>query len=151
VSLKRSINHISSTLFSVVGYGTFIIHGHWKSKHNVEVCLVRNYIRILPEGNWFPYVLPSKNSSFWALKFDVNEQELSELDGYEGVHIELFKRIEIEIILKNNETSKAFIYVPTEKTILSQKLTPDLDKTDSWKEIIKKFPEIVKKFPDLVL
>lgn len=144
-------NQTSSNLVSIVGYGTFITQGHWKNKSNIEVCLVENYIRILPKGNWFPYILPLKNASFRALKFDVNENELEELDRYEGVRDGLFKRAEISIILKNNTKSMAFIYIPTEKTIISKKLDTNLDKTDCWVEIIKNSPEIVKKFPDLVL
>ena len=132
-----------------MGYGTFITHGHWKNKQNIEVCRVKNYIRILPKGNWFPYVLHSKKSSFWALKFVVNEQELIELDKYEGVSTGLFKRVEIEINLKNNVKSKAFIYVPTDKTIKSQNLNVDIDKKDLWKEEIRKLPEIVNRFPEL--
>jgi gamma-glutamylcyclotransferase (GGCT)/AIG2-like uncharacterized protein YtfP len=150
LSLKRLDSHVSSTSFSVVGYGTFITHGHWRNKHNIEVCLVRNYIRIFPKGNWFPYVLPLKNSSFWALKFDVNEQELLELDKFEGVSAGLFKRVETEIILKSSEKEKAFIYIPTEKTINLQNLNAEIDKNDTWKEEIRKFPEIVDKFPELV-
>ncbi|MHA1294760.1 MAG: gamma-glutamylcyclotransferase family protein [Promethearchaeota archaeon] len=140
-----------SHLISIVGYGTFITHYHWKGKRNVEVCLVKDYIRIFPQGNWFPYVLPCKGSSFWALKFDVNESQLKDLDFYEGVTSGLFKKTEIEIILKNNDKRKAFIYIPTEKTIQSQKLTSNLDKKDRWKEEIKKNPDIVKKFPELII
>ena len=77
---KANNNHSSPNLFSVVGYGTFITHGHWKNKRNIEVCLVKDYIRILPKGNWFPYVIPLRESSFWALKFEVTEQELRDLD-----------------------------------------------------------------------
>ena len=74
---------------SLIGYGTFITHGHWKNKDNVEVCVVYNFIRIFPEGNWFPYVLPLKKSSFWALKFDVNEKQLNEINGKKKVLEEL--------------------------------------------------------------
>ncbi len=138
-------------IFSVVGYGTFITHGLWKHKLNVEVCIVKNYVRIFPEGNWFPYVLPLKESSFNALKFCVSKEELEELDVYEGVSAGLFERIETEILLKNNRTTKAFIYVPTENTIISQKLRLGIDRNDSWKKEIEKFSEIVKKFPQLVI
>jgi len=119
----------SSSLYSVVGYGTFITRGYWKSKKNVEICLVRDYIRIFPPGNWFPYVLPCKLSSFFALKFDVNKEELGKIDFY----------------------ISAFIYVPSESTIKSQKLTPEIDKNDCWKEEIKKFPKLVSMFPELIL
>ncbi len=136
---------------SVIGYGTFITRGHWKEKNNVEVCKVPNFIRIFPKGNWFPFVLPLRNSSFWALKFDVNQEQLIELDYYEGLHSGLYERYEIEIILKNNKRSNALIYVPTQETINSLKLTPDLDLNDRWKEEIKKYPEVVLNFPELVL
>ena len=135
---------------SVVGYGTFITKGHWKDKDNVEVCVVKNFVRIFPKGNWFPFILPEKGNSFKALKFDVREGELNALDQYEGVSADLYDRVETQVILKNNEKINAFIYVPTQKTIESQKLTLELDKNDRWREEIKKFPEIVKKFPELI-
>ena len=136
---------------SVIGYGTFITRGHWKDKNNVEICKVPNFIRIFPKGNWFPFVLPLKNSSFWALKFDVNQEQLIQLDYYEGIQTGLYERYEIEIILKNNKSSHALIYVPTQDTINSLKLAPDLDLNDRWKEEIKKYPEVVLNFPELVL
>lgn len=139
------------SISSLVAYGTFITNGHWKNKLNVKVCIVENFVRIFPKGNWFPYVLPSKNSSFKALKFDINEEELKELDRYEGVQSGLFKRVEIEVLLKGNTKIKAFIYIPTEKTINSLNLSPKLDKNDLWIKEIEKFPEIVKKFPELVM
>ncbi|TXT58779.1 MAG: hypothetical protein BAJALOKI1v1_1550008 [Promethearchaeota archaeon] len=135
--------------YSVVGYGTFITRGYWKDKSNVRVCKVIGFRRVFPEGNWFPYVLPDKESSFWALKFDVNLEELRELDIYEGVPAGLYKRIKTIIQVKDGIEEKAFIYVPTEKTITQQQLTIDMDKTDRWKEEIKKHHEIVDKFPKL--
>lgn len=136
---------------SVIGYGTFITRGHWKDKQNVEVCNVPNFIRIFPKGNWFPFVLPLENSSFWALKFEVNEAQLKELDYYEGIHKGLFERYETEIILKNSNKSNAFIYVPTLETINSLNLSPELDLNDRWKKEIKRDPEVVMNFPELVL
>jgi gamma-glutamylcyclotransferase (GGCT)/AIG2-like uncharacterized protein YtfP len=137
--------------FSIVGYGTFITRGLWKDKKNVEVCLVPDFIRIFPEGHWFPFGLPFKGKSFWALKFEVNDQELKQLDYYEGVDSGLFKRIDTEIILKNNTKSSALIYIPTEKTIDTLHLTPELDSEDRWKNEIRKNSEVVKKFPELLL
>lgn len=136
---------------SVIGYGTFITRGHWKDKKNVELCKVPHFIRIFPKGNWFPYVLYLENSSFWALKFDVNEEQLKELDYYEGIHTGLFERHETEIILKNNKKLKAFIYVPTKETINSLNLKPQIDLKDRWKEEIKRNPEVIMEFPELVL
>jgi gamma-glutamylcyclotransferase (GGCT)/AIG2-like uncharacterized protein YtfP len=137
-------------LFSVVGYGTFITRNYWKDKENVEVCKVMDFRRIFPKGNWFPYALPSNGDSFWALKFDVDLQQLERLDYYEGVQAGLYKRVKTEIFLKNKEKTKAFIYVPTQDTIESQKLSLEIDKEDRWKEEIKKNPEVVEKFPELV-
>jgi gamma-glutamylcyclotransferase (GGCT)/AIG2-like uncharacterized protein YtfP len=134
---------------SIVGYGTFITDGFWKKKSNVEVCTIQNYIRLFPKGSSFPYVLFSEGLSFKALKFDVKEQELKELDKYEGVGKDLFKRIETEILLKGKKVAKAFIYVPTETTIIKQKLKPELDKEDLWKKEIEKCAELRKIFPDL--
>ncbi|TFF90560.1 MAG: gamma-glutamylcyclotransferase [Promethearchaeota archaeon] len=138
-----------SELISVVGYGTFITRGHWKDKKNVEVCKVIGYRRIFPKGNWFPYIIPSKGDSFWALKFDVNAQQLKHLDYYEGVQAGLYKRVKTKIQLKNGETSEAYVYVPTQQTIESQNLSLEIDKTDRWKEEIKQHPEVIQRFPEL--
>jgi gamma-glutamylcyclotransferase (GGCT)/AIG2-like uncharacterized protein YtfP len=134
-----------------VGYGTFITKGHWKDKENVETCIVKDFIRIYPKTNWFPFILPAKGNSFKALKFDVEKGQLNALDLYEGVSANLYDRVETQVFLKNNDKINAFIYVPTQETIESQGLTPEMDKNDSWKEEIKKIPEIVKKFPELIL
>jgi len=138
----------SSKLISVIGYGTFITQKLWKGKLNAEVCLVRNFSKIYPPNNWFPYVLPSKKL-FKALKFDVTMEELEKLDRYEGVPENIFERIDVQIILKNGKQTYAFLYVPTYNTISTQNLTLDL--SDRWKEEIKKYPEIVEKFPELIL
>ena len=135
---------------SIVGYGTFITKSYWKDKEDVETCLVKDYIRIFPEGNWFPYALNYKGGSFWALKFNVNEKELDDLDQYEGVSANLFKRVETQVILKNDEEICAYIYVPTEETIESLNLSHEMDNIDRWKEEIKKNPDIAKKFPELI-
>ena len=142
-------NSTGLKLISIIGYGTFITRNLWKDKKNVEVCTVKNFTRIYPKNSWFPYVLQS-TGSFKALKFDVNEQELGTLDRIEGVFEGLFKRVNTEIYLKNNQRSSAFIYVPTDKTVKSQNLSLELDKTDQWKEEIKKCSEIVNKFPELI-
>ena len=142
-------NSTGFKLISIIGYGTFITRNLWKDKKNVEVCTVKNFTRIYPKNSWFPYVLQSKGS-FKALKFDVNKTELETLDRIEGVFEGLFKRVKIEISLKNDRKSSAFIYVPTDKTILSQNLFLELDKTDQWKEEIKKHLEIVNSFPELI-
>ena len=136
---------------SIVGYGTFITKSYWKDKEDVETCLVKDYVRIFPEGNWFPYILSCKGASFWALKFNVSEKELDDLDQYEGVSANLFKRVETKVKLKNNEEIRAYLYVPTEETIESQNLSHEMDKIDRWKEEIKKIPDIVKEFPELIL
>jgi hypothetical protein len=134
---------------TIVGYGTFITRNIWKNKLNVEVCTVLNYSRILLNGNWFPYALKS-NQSFKALKFIVNQEELKELDQIEGVAYNLFKRVKTEILIGDNVKSSAFIYIPTNDTIIRQKLRIDLDPDDSWKEKIKKNHEVVKLFPELL-
>ncbi len=141
-------NTPDSNFISVIGYGTFITRGLWKNKFNVEVCTVINYSRIFPGNNWFPYALKSAGS-FKALKFDVTKEEIYFLDKIEGVNNGLFKRVMVDILLKNNRPSSAFMYVPTEETIVSQKLALESDKIDRWKEKIKKIPEVVRKFPDL--
>ena len=89
------------------------------------------------------------SGSFKALKFDVTKEELNNLDKIEGVSTGLFKRVKVDILLKNNQISSVLIYAPTEETIVSQKLTLESDKIDRWKEEIKKIPEIVRNFPDL--
>ena len=138
-----------SERFSVVGYGTFITRGYWKDKSNVEVCKVIGFRRIFPQGNWFPYVLPDPDSSFWALKFDVSRKELIQLDYYEGVPSGLYKRTKTMIKLKNGTKKEAFIYVPTDQTIERENLNLAIDKNDRWKQEIRKYPEIVEKFPEL--
>jgi len=138
-----------SNFISVIGYGTFITRGLFKDKFNVEVCTVLNFTRIFPKNNWFPYALKSAGS-FKALKFAVTKEEIKQLDKIEGVDNGLFKRVMVDILLKNNRPSSAFMYVPTEETIISQKLTLKLDKSDRWKEEIKRIPEIVRKFPELL-
>ncbi len=144
----KNYNTSDSNFISVIGYGIFITRNLWKDKANVEVCLVKKFTRIYPQGSWFPYALRS-NGSFKALKFDVNKQELELLDLIEGVKKGLFERVIVNILLKNNRPSSAFMYVPTEETIVSQKLTLESDKIDRWKEELKKIPEIVRNFPDL--
>jgi len=138
----------NSNFISVVGYGIFITRGFWKDKFNVEVCTIINFTRIFRGNNWFPYALKS-TGSFKALKFDVSKEEIKILDKIEGVNNGLFKRVMVDILLKSNQSSSAFMYVPTEETIVSQKLTLESDRIDRWKEEIKKIPEIVRKFPDL--
>jgi gamma-glutamylcyclotransferase (GGCT)/AIG2-like uncharacterized protein YtfP len=142
-------NSTRFNLISIIGYGTFITRNLWEDKKNVEVCTVKNFTRIYPKNSWFPYALRSKGS-FKALKFDVSEQELETFDHIEGVVGGLFKRVKTEIYLKNDRISSAFIYVPTDKTIESQNLSLELDKTDRWIEEIKKCHEIVKRFPELI-
>ncbi len=143
---------MSTDFIPIIGYGTFITHGFWKEKRNVEVCVVKNFIRIfIPERNWFPYALPLKNSFFKALKFEVTKRELEELDIYEGVNSGLFKRLKTEVVLKNDKQIEAFIYIPTTNTIISQKLTSELDRFDSWRKEIENSPEVLKKFPELLL
>lgn len=92
-----------------------------------------------------------KNFYFKALKFEVTKRELEVLDIYEGVNSGLFKRVKTEVVLKNNKQIEAFIYVPTINTIISQRLTSELDRFDSWKKEIEKSPEILKSFPELLL
>ena len=144
----KNNNTSDSNFISVIGYGTFITFGHWKNKFNVEVCTVNCFTRIFPINSWFPYALKS-SGSFKALKIDVTEEEIKRLDVIEGIDNGLFKRVMVDILLKNNQPSSAFMYVPTEETIVSQKLTLESDEVDRWKEEIKKIPEIVRNFPDL--
>jgi serine protease inhibitor len=138
-------------LVSVIGYGTFISRGIWRTKKNVEVCIVKDYIRIYPEGHWYPFILPLKGSSLYALKFDVTKEELRNFDFYEGVSENYFKREIIEVYCKNNEKIQAYIYLPTDQLITKYKISIDLDEKDRWKEEIKKDPEIIEKFPELIL
>ena len=142
---------MSHNLISIVGYGTFITRGHWKDKVNVEVCVVKDFVRIFPKGYWFPFILPAEGKFFKALKFDIEKQQLNELDLYEGVSSNLYNRVNTQVILKNHEEINAYIYVPTKKTIESQNLKPELDKNDRWKEEIKKFADIIERFPELIL
>jgi gamma-glutamylcyclotransferase (GGCT)/AIG2-like uncharacterized protein YtfP len=141
----------SYNLVSVIGYGTFISRGIWRTKKNVEVCVVKDYVRIYPEGYWYPFILPSEGSSFYALKFEVTKEELGQLDLYEGVSEDYFRREIIEVYLKNNEKVQAYIYLPTDQLIIKYNLSVNLDEMDRWREEIKKDPEIIEKFPELIL
>jgi len=138
-------------LVSVIGYGTFISRGIWRTKKNLEVCIVKDYVRIYPKGHWYPFILPSGGSSFYALKFDVTKEELRNLDFYEGISENHFKREIIEVYRKNNEKIQAYIYLPTDQLITKYKISVNLDEKDRWKEEIKKYPEIIEKFPELIL
>lgn len=133
-----------------MGYGTFITRNHWRNKSNVKVCKVRNFRRILPKGNWFPYVLSQEGSSFWALKFDVSDNQLQRLDNYEGISEGLYRRVEIKVLLLDQSEEKAFIYVPTKTTIQKYGLSLEMDVNDNWIDEIKKHPDVVEKFPKLV-
>lgn len=144
-------NSHSQPLTTLVAYGTFITNNLWKNYENVEVCLVKNYRRILPPGNWFPYVLPDVNAQFWGLKFDVNFDQLNQLDKFEGLDMGFFYRKTIKILLMNNSEIMVEIYIPTEKTIELENLSLDLDIEDRWKLEIKKHPDIIKQFPRLIL
>jgi hypothetical protein len=129
---------------SIIGYGTFITQGLWKSKSNVEVCLINHFSRILPPNSWFPYILPS-TKSFWALKFDVLIEELTELDYYEGVPESIFQREKVQVSLKTGEIVSAFLYIPTRKTISKENLSLELDTHDRWKLEIKKHITLILK------
>ena len=141
---------VSTKQYTVIGYGTFITKKLYEDKQDVDACLVQDFVRIYPQGNWFPYVLPLKGSSFWALKFSVSPDFLKKLDHYEGIPSGLFNRIEIQFLFKNKKKNKAFLYVPSQETIKKYGLSPNLDPNDRWKEEIKKYPEIIQQFPELV-
>ena len=136
--------------YSVIGYGTFLTRGYWKNKVNLEICKISGFRRILPVGNGFPYIIIDKESSFWALKFDVTKEELQKLDYYEGTSVGFYKRIQINVEMKNGKEKKAFIYIPTEDTIKRENLSTEIDKYDKWKDIISKYHELVEKFPELI-
>ncbi|GAI96159.1 unnamed protein product [marine sediment metagenome] len=144
-------NSHSQPLTTLVAYGTFITNNLWKNYENVEVCLVKNYRRILPPENWFPYVLPDINAQFWGLKFEVNFDQLNQLDKFEGLDMGFFYRKIIKILLMNNSEIMVEIYIPTEKIIELENLSLDLDIEDRWKLEIKKHPDIIKQFPLLIL
>lgn len=135
---------------TIVAYGTFITQKRWKNYVNVEVCLIRKFRRILPPGNWFPYVLPDIKSQFRGLRFDVNTSQLNQLDKFEGLDKGFFYRKNITVVLNDNSEVTADIYIPTEKTIILQNLSLDLDTEDKWKLEIKKYPDIIDLFPELI-
>lgn len=147
--MKKDLN--SKTLQTIVGYGTFITQKRWINYINVEVCLIKKFRRILPSGNWFPYVLPDDNSQFWGLKFDVKKSQLKQLDEFEGLDKGFFFRKNIIVKLRDNSELKADIYVPTEKTIKLQNLSLALDTKDRWKLEIKKHLDIIAQFPELII
>jgi gamma-glutamylcyclotransferase (GGCT)/AIG2-like uncharacterized protein YtfP len=137
-------------LYSIVAYGTLITTGYWKDKVKVETCLIKHFSRILPRSFRFPVVLPSEKS-FWGLKFDINHEQLLELDIYEGLDLGLFKREKIKVQLKDQSLKKAFIYRPTDGFVSVRNISLEEDECDRWKTIIKKDSELRNLFPELIL
>ncbi|MFO8018473.1 MAG: gamma-glutamylcyclotransferase family protein [Promethearchaeia archaeon] len=143
---------IHNQLKKVVGYGTFITELYYDCYERIPIkpCKVLDYVRILPKGHPFPYVLPKQGDAFWALLFSVTKIQLDKLDFYEGVDVGIYRRERTQVKLKTQKLIKAFIYVPTEKTIQEEDLSYETDKEDRWQDEIKNHPKIVKNFPELV-
>lgn len=139
---------------SIVGYGTFITNKMFKLSNDVKVCFVSGFRRIYISSAHFPFALrdPS-NSGFYALLFRVKHGEFSRLDDYEGVSAGLFSRDQITILVKGEKNDyskqKAFIYLPTERTIAEYNLSVDLDKEDKWLKKIRAISEVCEKYPEL--
>jgi hypothetical protein len=82
--------------------------------------------------------------------FDIPEAELPSFDDYEGVPA-LYERKTVSVQLKSQETISAEIYLASTKSIKDFKLSPTMDPTDRWREVIKeKVPDLLEKIPELV-
>jgi len=161
-----------SMKYLVFGYGTFITNKIYKKYKNPKPAFLMDYYRIFRknEGDWFPYILHkqvfeiTKNNDknnksekvlqikpgFWGIVFEVDEDELYELDKYEGLE-EIYKRIEDNVMLKDGTILKAMIYYPNDKTIKQKRLKDFLNERDLWLDYMKEnFKEIINEFPELI-
>ncbi|MHA1340961.1 MAG: gamma-glutamylcyclotransferase family protein [Promethearchaeota archaeon] len=160
----------------IFGYGTFITKKFYRRYSYVEPAFLPHYYRIFrrDKGDWFPFILHEseldkiKNSrrsnqttnnvsqlfnklksGFWGLIFGVTDEELKKMDYYEGEGV-LYKRIMENVILKNTNHVRAYLYYPTEETIEKYNLREYILQGDLWQEyIIKNYKEIIDEFPEL--
>ncbi len=147
---KPAAKAVPSKLVHIVGYGTFITRRTFERYQNLELCKVAGFKRVYPPRSGYPFALSaSKNDGFWALLFDIPEDELASFDNYEGAPI-LYERKTISVRLKTSQEISAEIYVASKKEIQDAKLTTTMDPTDRWRDVIKaKVPDLLKKFPEL--
>ncbi len=144
----------------VIGYGTFITHGVYKEKENVQPVIVKGYRRVFEKRRMrYPFVLEDQESSFVGLSFDIQKDYLRGLDSYECCDRQdpnnsngngLYYRKEINAETTDGVEITAWIYIPTNRTIKRGRLSLDIDDKDSWREIIKVHCDGMKDFPVLV-
>ncbi len=146
--LRKAVQNRST---AVIGYGTLITRKEYHQASGVEPVFVSGYRRVLPSGNWYPFVLHDPDyEGFWALKFIVSLPRLYEIDAYEGVSGGLYYRRKIAARRKDGNFIFAYIYLPTVETQKRQQLHLGMDPTDRWKEKIANHPDIVAEFPELL-
>ena len=150
----------------VIGYGTFIIKSaQGDLRFNLKgIAKVKNYFRLFHPrfqhlfGYWYPFAIEMNHSSFKALVYEVNENDLTTLDEYEGVP-GLYQRITCNISL-NGEEREAELYIPSEYTQIrlreeideyfSEKDKKELYKKDFWLEYLQAQHAYLEKiYPDL--
>lgn len=142
-------------MLKIFGYGTFITKKLYKNSSNVQPAYLSGYFRVYNPNNWFPYVLKDdgsqrdNKSGFWGLVFEVNKEELAQLDRYEGKGV-LYDRIVEKVSLKDGQIVECYLYYPTAATIENNKLYNLIKLGDVWrKKIIEEYPEIIDEFPEL--
>ncbi len=139
-----------ANLVHVVGYGTFITRRTFERYHNLELCKVTGFKRVYPPRSGYPFAIPaSEKDGFWALLFDIPEDELPSFDNYEGAPI-LYERKTVSIQRKASQSISAEIYIASKKEIQDAQLSTTMDPTDRWRDVIKaKVPDLLEKFPEL--
>jgi hypothetical protein len=142
-----------NNMVSLVGYGTFITKGLYAEGRNIEVCFVPKHRRIYPItwSGGYPFALPDLNcAGFFALKFEIDNDQLSEFDWYEGVPQGLYDRVEIPIIIRKNKQIQAFIYLISQQSLKEYKIALESDTHDRWLEEIKACSDKCHEFPELL-
>lgn len=139
----------------VFGYGTFITKQVYKDKEKVRPAYLPDYFRVYRPQDWFPYVLrdddshPEVKSGFWGLLFKVNDEELRNLDIYEGEG-RLYRRIKANGLEKNGDEAEFYIYYPMDSTIREMNLHQYVSSGDLWRQkIIDEHPGIIQDYPQL--
>ncbi|MHA1129493.1 MAG: gamma-glutamylcyclotransferase family protein [Candidatus Helarchaeota archaeon] len=145
----------------IIGYGTFLLRSTRETFHlkPVEVIVVHGYKRLfhpcLPYH--FPFILKAgKEQCFKGILFQIPENNLADLDAYEGVP-KLYNRINYKA---KSRFPPWFLYLPsvsTQKQLeadIEQYLTPEEQNTlfssDLWLDYLRAFePALLQEFPAL--
>ena len=135
----------------LIGYGSFITNKSFIESHTIFLCKIKGYRRLWFKTTVFPFILPDPSfSGIHALCFTIEEEQIKNLDKYEGVDAGLYSREKILVEFIDGNQCYAYIYIPTNKCIQEYDLTFNNDPDDVWMDEIKKFPEVCKKYPELL-